>query len=149
MRCPRCALLLQASPIPEDGVQVASLRCPGCAGRWFTPAALAQLTETVEVRLWEVRHLPDAATQRAPLSCPACGAPAGIRPEASSAPTPRPAVLQAPLLQKVEAARDRHVVMDVCPRCEGIWLDAGELEAIREEGLATALWHTVRWLGRR
>ncbi|MBE7502957.1 MAG: zf-TFIIB domain-containing protein [Verrucomicrobiales bacterium] len=28
---------------------------------------------------------------------------------------------------RVRSARDREVVVDVCPRCRGLWLDGGEL----------------------
>ena len=35
------------------------------------------------------------------------------------------------------------IIIDRCPKCEGIWLDAGELEAIRqaakEEGMTTGV----------
>jgi Zn-finger nucleic acid-binding protein len=129
MHCPRCTQPLLPSPFVEaGGLQVEGLRCSGCGGRWFAPAALSRLQETVEVRLWEVRRVPDAEAQQRAMSCPACGGPAPMR--------------------KVVAERDAHVVMDVCPRCEGTWLDAGELEALREEGLAPALWSALRWVAR-
>lgn len=30
-------------------------------------------------------------------------------------------------------SEQRHVVLDICPNCNGIWLDAGELGRIRKE----------------
>lgn len=32
----------------------------------------------------------------------------------------------------IKAYNDQEVIIDRCPKCEGIWLDAGELDAIRQ-----------------
>lgn len=40
------------------------------------------------------------------------------------------------------------VTVDQCDRCEGIWLDAGELEQIAGEESPTGRWLKVFWPGR-
>ena len=49
-------------------------------------------------------------------------------------------------VSKQRNVRDPKVVVDVCPACGGTWIDKGELEAIRKEGLITCLVNTVRFL---
>ena len=39
-------------------------------------------------------------------------------------------------MEKIASFRDREVVMDVCPKCARIWLDGGEMDAIKEDSLA-------------
>jgi Zn-finger nucleic acid-binding protein len=49
-------------------------------------------------------------------------------------------------MEKVESHEDRSVVMDFCPKCKGVWLDCGELHAIQQEGVLSALTKLRRWL---
>ena len=49
-------------------------------------------------------------------------------------------------LAVVKSARDAKVDMDICPTCHGIWLDGGELAAIREMSAFTALADLLRFL---
>jgi len=37
-------------------------------------------------------------------------------------------------------------VMDVCGQCRGVWLNHGELEAIRQKGLISALADALRFV---
>jgi len=38
-------------------------------------------------------------------------------------------------MEKSESLRDKKVIIDICPGCKGIWLDGGEMEAIRKENI--------------
>lgn len=122
MNCPRCDKVM--NPVRPD--QVDALQCPKCEGHWVEGADLRQLEATVDVRLFEWRTLPSEEVQARELPCPRC--------------EPR-----APM-KKVRSERDRHVLLDVCGQCHGVWLDKGELRATQEMGLAAALADAVRYL---
>lgn len=126
MNCPRCSTPLhEVTPGPELP-SVHGQGCAHCHGVWLEARDVERLGQTVEVRWIEVRHLPPDAIQEAPLTCPRC------EPEQP--------------LSKSGSARDRRVVLDVCSACHGVWLDGGELEAIREMGVGAALVDAVRFL---
>ena len=88
----------------------------GCGGIWFDAFELQQVDESHEAageRLLEIRRgenvVLDPARKR---DCPRC---AGIK------------------LKRHFFSGKRAVEVDECPNCGGYWLDAGELEQIREE----------------
>jgi Zn-finger nucleic acid-binding protein len=107
-------------------VSVNVATCATCGGRWFPADELAKVDEVVEVTVIEIRRVPDVAAQRVPLACPQCP--------------------DHPPLEKAQHARDAAVVIDACRHCRGIWLDRGELEAIRQESLPLVLANLFRWL---
>ena len=122
MNCPRCDKEL--APVRLEDVE--ALQCPGCGGHWLEGDGLRHLESTVEVRLFEWRTLPPDDVQVRELACPRC--------------PPRE------IMRKVRSERDRHVLLDVCERCRGVWLDGGELRAIQEMGLVAAVSDLVRFI---
>jgi len=106
--------------------EVEALQCLQCEGHWLEEADLRQLESTVNVRLFEWRKLPPEEVQARELACPRC--------------EPRE------VMKKVRSERDRHVLLDVCERCRGVWLDGGELRAIQEMGLVAAVSDAVRFI---
>jgi len=122
MNCPRCDKVM--NPVRPD--EVDAQQCPKCGGHWVEGADLRQLEATVDVRLFEWRTLPSDEVQARELPCPRCN--------------PRE------VMKKVRSERDRHVLLDVCGRCHGVWLDKGELRAIQEMGFAAALADAVRYI---
>lgn len=124
MNCPRCDKVL--APVHPEGTE--AQQCPQCEGHWLEGADLRQLESTVNVSLFEWRKLPSEALQTRELACPRC--------------KPRGA------MKKVRSERDRHVLLDVCERCHGVWLDGGELRAIQEMGFVAALTDAVRFITR-
>jgi Zn-finger nucleic acid-binding protein len=103
--CPRCGWALAAIAI-ERGTFV--FACAGCRGVLVPPRAWARLGERPE--------LARALDTRAPASAP-----------------PRLALLGCPVC-RVEMERGcfaatSEIVIDVCARGHGLWLDAGELPA--------------------
>lgn len=122
MNCPRCDKVM--TPVRPDDVEVQ--QCPQCEGHWLEGADLRHLEATVNVRLFEWRTLPPEDVQTRELPCPRC--------------KPREP------MKKVRSERDRHVLLDVCGRCQGVWLDKGELRAIQEMGLVAAVSDAVRYI---
>jgi len=102
-------------------------RCDSCGGHWLDEEHLHQLEQMTDVVLFEIRSIPDEEEQKKPLVCPRCG----------------------DWLAKRISARDQKVTMDRCRSCNGIWLDGGEMEAIREEGALPVRAYLARWLLRR
>ena len=124
-RCPRCKALLATERIREPLAHFDAFLCSGCGGRFLSQVQLQLVEETVEPTLLELRHIPPAPNQNIVLNCPICPA--------------------HPAMDKYEHHRDRKVILDRCPECQGIWLDSGELRAIREESLPVFLANTLRY----
>jgi uncharacterized protein len=122
MNCPRCDKVMD--PVRPDDVE--AQQCPKCEGHWLEGDALRQLESTVNVRLFEWRKLPPEELQMRDVECPRC------RPKR--------------VMKKVRSERDRHVLLDVCEQCHGVWLDGGELRAIQEMGLVAAVTDAVQFI---
>jgi len=88
----------------------------GCGGMWFDHLELGKLDDQEEAAGAELLAVPREPAVRvaheAPWGCPRCGHPAMMRRFYSPA---------------------RAIEIDECPRCGGIWLDAGELATIRAQ----------------
>lgn len=102
--CPRCARAM----VPSSGAQSGGAKCPGCGGAWI-------LGELLERQLREQSGDPKASLERfswepidskADLPCPTCDS-----------------YRLAPVLVG-------GVEIDRCDLCGGVYLDAGELEAL-------------------
>lgn len=123
--CPRCTVMLDLAPhVAETGAR----SCPRCKGVFVEDVRTYREIEAVaRPTLIEMRRIPDDATQQAPLVCPRCST-------------------TAPPMHKGVSERDRKVVVDVCVKCGGCWLDGGELDAIQKESLPKFLATVGRWL---
>lgn len=113
MKCPACFSELTASKLGNVSVDVCE---GGCAGIWLDAFELQKVDEAHEVTadgLPEVHRDPglevDTSLRRA---CPRCE---GIK------------------LQRHFFSAKREIEVDHCPGCGGYWLDAGELDKIRQE----------------
>ena len=118
MKCPACLNPLSSTTIGKLTVEVCRA---GCGGIWFDAFELQQVDEPQEstgVRLVNIERDPqvrvDTSRKRA---CPKCE---GVK-----------------LKRRFFSAKRRFEV-DECPGCGGYWLDAGELEKIRDEMDETA-----------
>ena len=118
-------MLFRSDRIREPLADFDAYVCSSCGGRFLGDVQLKLVEETVEPKLFELRHIPPIANQSIVLHCPICPS--------------------HPEMEKFEHHRDRKVVLDRCPRCQGIWLDRGELTAIREESLPVFLANTVKY----
>jgi uncharacterized protein len=117
--CPRCGAQLSMQDLFTAGRHATIAACTQCGGQWIRDTDLQRLSEIIEPVMLEWRSLPSTVEQRAVLSCPECDG--------------------APPLEKLSSDRDRHVVLDHCTRCGGVWLDANELKAIQRESLFALL----------
>ncbi|MGH1433862.1 MAG: zf-TFIIB domain-containing protein [Lewinella sp.] len=127
MNCPRCKVSMQLETIKEKNYQLEIDRCPQCDGIWLDFEEMKKLESIVEPVAWEVRQIPPQVDQLIGLYCPRCP--------------------DSPLLIKADHPRDRHVIIDYCKKCQGTWLDPGELTAIQQEHFLISLYHFIRDLG--
>ncbi len=130
LNCPRCNTPLSVENInkvtPNLTVgEVEVDECKSCNGIWFDKGELEEIEDVIEPVLFEIRKIPKTKEQLAPLSCPKC---------------------DSVELNKVQSTRDKKVIMDVCPECDGVWLDGGELNAIQKENAAAVIWDLIRWM---
>ena len=132
MRCPRCQGRLvtetlggrPAPPggpyrsveqvvLPEEAVQLILVdRCLGCQGVWFDEGEMADA-----IRRTRLRDLP-----RLPIT-------ALVRPKTLIGPCPRCGAVMETLPSRAVP----EVEYDRCPRCRGVWFDAGEAEQFGDE----------------
>ncbi len=136
MRCPRCG-----NPALHDTQQgrrdvIAVKQCPRCRGCWIGHHALEQLAQGVWSSVDSLQLT--SAEALSELVCPECSA----------------------QLTRVNPSDHPELAIDRCPSCHGLWLDAGELEALhaiaaqavaehggmrrRPDGWSYARWVTYR-----
>ena len=113
MKCPACSNTLQEIQAGEIKVDVCQ---NGCGGTWFDNYEFKKVDEQHESAgeaLLDVPKNPNVAVDRsAKRECPCC---------------------EGQLMLKHCVSMKQEVEVDECPRCGGIWLDAGELRAIRDQ----------------
>ena len=115
MKCPVDNSVLQ-SQVYEGDVEVDA--CPSCGGMWLDKEELERIEQTQQRDYTEeLKRMPDfigAAYEMAlqkslpVISCPKCNAE----------------------MSKHEYAYCSQIVIDVCPKCQGLWLDKGEIEQL-------------------
>ncbi|MFO8012461.1 MAG: zf-TFIIB domain-containing protein [Phycisphaerae bacterium] len=113
MQCPACGNALTERTVADVAVDVCD---GGCGGIWFDNQELKKLDDREEAageELLDVAADPSVAVDHdAVWGCPRCGHSAMTRHFYSP---------------------KRAVEVDECPRCGGVWLDAGELRTIRSQ----------------
>jgi Zn-finger nucleic acid-binding protein len=105
MNCPKCEQPLSTTSVRGTEVD----KCPKCHGIWFDANELETILAQTPTDLRPLRggrH--DNATDRQRGTCPRDGK----------------------SLMRVCSAKDKDVIVDVCPDCQGIWLDGGELKRL-------------------
>ncbi len=113
MKCPACGNALQERTVGEITVDVCK---GGCGGIWFDPFELRKVDDPHEVEgegLLDIeRDEGIVVDYEARRTCPRCE---GI------------------VMMRHFFGVKRHVEVDECPRCAGLWLDHGELGRIRSQ----------------
>ncbi len=102
MRCPTCELTIMLDQ-PVDDPDAIVLRCKTCGGFWF---GAGTLTSVLAVAVKGLKVLDTA--EDTDLVCPEC-----LKP-----------------LYRLTYPQTL-VRVDMCGRCDGLWLDAGELKEIK------------------
>ncbi len=126
MKCPRCKQNLSKEIIIDINTSLHVDSCNNCGGKWFDAKELEQIDQLIEPTLFEIRNIPNKREQIKPMICPSCN---GIT-----------------VMRKAEHDRDKRVIIDYCSKCNGIWLDKGELQAIRKENWLITLKKLFKWL---
>ncbi|MHC4207918.1 MAG: zf-TFIIB domain-containing protein, partial [Planctomycetota bacterium] len=111
MRCPKCKTIsLKEGKVKDSSVKIDY--CTKCRGIWFDFGEFEQVTENA---IKELKIHPDA--DRHSVYCPRC-------------------------IQPLHTFRypQTYAKIDMCQKCRGLWLDAGELKEIGtvRRGLAEA-----------
>lgn len=113
MKCPACSGSLSERAAGKITVDVCD---QGCGGLWFDNFELNKVDEAHESQgesLLDIGpHKPVSGNASAKRSCPKCD---GVA------------------LQRHFFSVRKEVEIDRCPGCNGVWLDAGELAAIRAQ----------------
>jgi Zn-finger nucleic acid-binding protein len=113
MQCPACGNTLTQMTVADVAVDVCA---GGCGGIWFDNQEVHKLDDTEEAAgetLLGIERDPGVTVDHdAQWGCPRCGHPAMTRHFYSP---------------------QRSVELDECPKCGGVWLDAGELATIRAQ----------------
>ena len=112
MQCPACRRPL--SPRREGGLAL-DLCDAGCGGVWFDPRELEKVDERHEAAgdlLLQNKSRQSIVDRQAVRQCPRCPGMA---------------------LQRHYYSVRQGIEVDDCPGCGGVWLDTGELAAIRDE----------------
>ncbi|MCA9773237.1 MAG: zf-TFIIB domain-containing protein [Myxococcales bacterium] len=114
LRCPACRGMLKTRRVGAIDVDVCD---GGCGGVWFDRFELREVDERHEhagVALLDIRRDPAAHVDMdAKRRCPRCDD-------------------HVPLMRHFFSVK-RTVEVDTCPGCAGVWLDAHELGAIRDQ----------------
>ena len=106
MKCPKCVTRqLQATTIREIEVD----RCKHCRGVWCDHRELGELLRVDKRQLGKVT----GSKQRDDIN-------------RSKAQCPR----DGEDLMRVCSSANPSVVLDSCPKCQGVWLDGGELDEL-------------------
>ncbi|MBN2407454.1 MAG: zf-TFIIB domain-containing protein [Elusimicrobia bacterium] len=109
MNCPRCSAVL------DDHILQGKIyhKCDGCGGLWFDRGELAQIKQEKNWFTIDSAANPSAARiNEGDMKCPRDGF----------------------NLRSIEYEHETGVKVDICPECEGLWLDAGEVKAIHKAG---------------
>tara|TARA_B100000965_G_scaffold28388_1_gene21019 strand:+ start:704 stop:1060 length:357 start_codon:yes stop_codon:yes gene_type:complete len=108
VKCPKCDPPAELESVVVHEVEVD--RCSSCGGIWFDRSELGRLIELEEQDLAPLlAGKPNEGANQRHGACPREGQE----------------------LIRVGAARSRDVIVDFCWKCQGVWLDAGELERLR------------------
>ena len=87
--------------------------CNNCAGIWFDYGELDLLLDHLDLdssafSMDTILSLPEKQTKESARKCPAC----------------------RQKMKKVMVGTDPEVMIDVCPRADGIWFDGGEVQQV-------------------
>ncbi|MBN1384406.1 MAG: zf-TFIIB domain-containing protein [Elusimicrobia bacterium] len=115
MNCPKCKKVL------SDGIlgDVVYQKCNGCGGFWFDKGDLKQIKKEKDwFKIDTVVEKAKPKITRGKLKCPRC------------VETLHTIEYSHPL-RRIEAG-ETDIKVNVCSKCEGLWLDSGELQAIHK-----------------
>jgi Zn-finger nucleic acid-binding protein len=106
MKCPVCGELM----IVVEHEQIELDYCTNCLGVWFDVGELELLLETMQLEgaslsLDDMFTSPEAKATEKKRKCPICGK----------------------KMKKATVGHEPEVLIDACPRADGLWFDSGEV----------------------
>ncbi len=109
MNCPACKGIM----VVVEYERIELDYCTNCTGVWFDAGELELLAERLSLNeetlsLRDIMALPDERVSEKPRRCPICGK----------------------KMRKVHVGEEPRVLLDVCPRQDGIWFDSGEVSQV-------------------
>ena len=114
MNCPKCdATELTTLSMPGAGAALEIDQCPDCMGVWFDPDELGKYAgAAIKLVLPKVTAKSDAELDERAGACPRCALPLARQP----------------------GRRNPTLMMDVCGKCGGTWIDGAELAQAGSDG---------------
>jgi Zn-finger nucleic acid-binding protein len=112
MICPVCRKVMIV--VEQDKIELD--HCPNCAGVWFDAGELELMLERMgrdsrALSLAQIADLPEAETAEKRRRCPVCGK----------------------KMKKRKIGQKPEVLIDFCPRGDGLWFDGGEVRQLIEQ----------------
>jgi Zn-finger nucleic acid-binding protein len=104
--CHRCWVPLERKEVEVFGPNIIIDVCPKCQGVWLDQGELGKLLNDRVLTNYLTKHI--GTKSKSPMVCPSCGG-----------------------TMDFEKADD--VEVDVCLTCGGVWVDQGELDALKEK----------------
>ena len=109
MNCPACKGIVAV--VEYERIELDY--CTNCSGVWFDAGELELLAERLSLdgeafSLHDIMALPEAKVSEKARRCPIC----------------------AKKMRKVHVGDEPKVLLDVCPRQDGIWFDSGEVSQV-------------------
>ena len=109
--CPRCRKPMQVERVPQLGPDVEIDVCKKCGGSWYDRGELEKTV--VNRKMATILAEPPIRGVVSPIPCPRCGG-------------------------RMRTRQEWGVEVDVCTKCDGVWLDHGEDEALRAQADAAS-----------
>jgi Zn-finger nucleic acid-binding protein len=109
MICPTCRGVMIV--VEQDKIELDY--CPNCSGVWFDSGELELMLERMGLDgsvlpITKVTDLPEAKSAEKKRRCPICGR----------------------KMRKTNMGQEPKVLIDVCPKGDGLWFDGGEVRQI-------------------
>lgn len=116
MMCPKCNAPMGRAV--HNGIEID--RCSGCKGLWFDAGELGSLSLMEDAEMLDLGSsaVGSEFDSLHDVACPRCiGA----------------------TLKPMRAKDHEHVLVDACPQCQGVFLDAGEFTTYKQTGFIPQL----------
>jgi Zn-finger nucleic acid-binding protein len=112
MICPTCRDVMIV--VEQDKIELDY--CTNCSGVWFDSGELELMLERMgldssTLSIAKVTDLPEAKSTEKKRRCPICGR----------------------KMRKTNMGKEPKVLIDVCPKGDGLWFDGGEIRQIIEQ----------------